>query len=165
MAGAIRGSINSWSTGDFGYDASNPYSDTLNAGQQLSDDQIASLAKLQISEETAGLFNIPVCQMFDLRFFPPASGSKSRLSEFFLQITHFVKIELHLLTFRSSGSCSACQQSVGGTPGSTKRFGDNINKIVTSALGGPPNKIYCGGYYGNSCSYSCPQSLYNGTSF
>lgn len=79
VAGAIRGSINSWSTGDFGYDASNPYSDTLNAVQKLSNDQIASLAKLQISEETAGLFNIPVCQMFDLRFFPPASGSKSCL--------------------------------------------------------------------------------------
>lgn len=79
VAGAIRGSINSWAAGDFGYDASNPYNAALSAGQVLSPDQIASLSKLQISEETAGLFNIPVCQMFDLRFFPPASGSEDRL--------------------------------------------------------------------------------------
>lgn len=78
--GAIRGSISSFFAGDFGYDASNPYKDTLSAGKGLSSEQVDSLSKLEITEETAGLFNIPVCQIFDLRFFPPASGSKSLLS-------------------------------------------------------------------------------------
>lgn len=75
--GAIRGSVNSFFAGDFGYDASNPYKDTLGAGKALSSEQVDSLSKLEITEETAGLFNIPVCQIYDLRFFPPASGSKS----------------------------------------------------------------------------------------
>ncbi|KAL6721375.1 hypothetical protein ACLMJK_000478 [Lecanora helva] len=137
VAGAIRGSINSWAAGDFAYDASNPYNDALKGGDALSADQLSSLAKFQASEETAGLFNIPVCQMFDLRFFPPASGN----------------------------SCSACHNSVGGTPGSTKKFGDNVNDIVKKVLQGPPNTISCGGYYGNSCSNQCPSNVYNGKSF
>lgn len=79
VAGAVRGSIASWQVGDFGYDASNPYNDAFKSGAGLSPDQAANLSKLVIAEDTAGFFNIPVCQILALRFFPPASGSESSL--------------------------------------------------------------------------------------
>jgi len=63
------------------------------------------------------------------------------------------------------GSYSACQASVGGTLGFTAKFWDNANKIVTTVLADEPNKIYYGGFSGNICSYKCPQTHYDGTSF
>ena len=76
VSDAIVGSVASWQAGDFGYDASDPYEKAFNSTGGLSDDQIAELSKLEIAATTAGFFNIPVCQIWDLRFFPPASGSE-----------------------------------------------------------------------------------------
>lgn len=84
VASVIRGSVNSFFAGDFNYDAANPYNAALSSGQPLSPDQLNSLAALKITEETAGIFNLPVCQIYDLRYFPPASGS-----EFFLLPNHY----------------------------------------------------------------------------
>ena len=76
IADAIAGSVASWQAGDFGYDASNPYNAAFNSAGGLSDDQVNQLSNLTIGATTAGFFNIPVCQTWDLNFFPPASGSK-----------------------------------------------------------------------------------------
>ena len=76
VSDAIVGSVASWQAGDFGYDASDPYANAFNSTGGLSDDQITELSKLDIAATTAGFFNIPVCQTWDLRFFPPASGSE-----------------------------------------------------------------------------------------
>ena len=79
---AIVGSVASWQAGDFGYDASDPYEKAFNSTGGLSDDQITELIKLDIAATTAGFFNIPVCQTWDLRFFPPASGSELLIPSF-----------------------------------------------------------------------------------
>jgi len=76
FAGAIRGSIASWRAGDFGYDAATPYMQEFESGNGLTLEHSKSLAGLMTSEHTAGFFNVPVAETFDLRFFPPASGSK-----------------------------------------------------------------------------------------
>ena len=46
------------------------------SGNGLTLEHSKSLAGLMTSEHTAGFFNVPVAETFDLRFFPPASGSK-----------------------------------------------------------------------------------------
>ena len=73
VTGAIKGSVASWKAGDFAYDAASIYSSALTSGNPLSSDQVSSIANLKIAPETAGLFNIPVCGVYDLRFFPPAA--------------------------------------------------------------------------------------------
>ena len=135
VSGAVKGSIASWQVGDFGYDASNPYNDAFNSASGLTPDQAGQIAKLNIAEETAGFFNIPVCQTWDLRYFPPASG----------------------------GNCNACgaKTAVGGTSGSTVKFLDKVNSIVKGTLAAA-GKTYCGGYYGTSCSNPCPGDVYTG---
>lgn len=82
VSDAIIGSVASWQAGDFGYDASDPYENAFNSTAGLSDDQITELSKLDIAATTAGFFNIPVCQTWDLRFFPPASGSELLVPSF-----------------------------------------------------------------------------------
>lgn len=74
VTNAIRGSVASWRAGDFGYDAASPFQDVLSSGQPLSEQLATALANLHIGPETAGFFNIPVCGVYDLRFFPPAVG-------------------------------------------------------------------------------------------
>ena len=111
VAGAIRGSVNSWLVGDFGYDASNPYNKSLASGAGLSLDQIEAVAALVIAPETAGFFNLPVCETFDLRWFPPAANTM----------------------------CVTC--GFGGTPGSTKKFMDVANDAVKNALTLPPDCV------------------------
>ena len=136
IADAIKGSIASWQVGDFGFDATLPYEDAFQSESGLDSEQAEEVARLPIQEETAGFFNLPVCQVLDLRFFPPASGK----------------------------GCSACgsKAAVGGTQGSTKKFTDNIGETIKNLLQGPPNQIECGGYYGNSCARECPQDAYSG---
>ena len=135
VSGAVKGSIASWQVGDFDYDASDPFADAFNSSAGFSPDQVTQIANLNIAEETAGFFNIPVCQTWDLRFFPPASG----------------------------GTCNACgaATAVGGTKGSTVKFMDKVNDIVKNTLQAA-GKTYCGGYYGTSCSNPCPESVYTG---
>lgn len=111
VAGAIRGSVASWRVGDFDYDASNPYSQSLASGGGLPLDQVKTLANLTVAPDTAGFFNIPVCETFDLRYFPPASNAR----------------------------CLDC--GFGGTPGSTKRFQDAINDKVKKAIEPPPDCV------------------------
>ena len=82
VADAIVGSVASWQAGDFGYDASDPYENFFKSTGGLSDDQITELVNLDIAATTAGFFNIPVCQTWDLRFFPPASGSELPIPSF-----------------------------------------------------------------------------------
>ena len=69
---AIRGSVASWAAGDFNYDVSDQFSDQLNSGA-LDDATTVAIGNLNISESTAGFFNIPVCKVYDLASFPPAS--------------------------------------------------------------------------------------------
>ena len=69
---AIRGSVASWAAGDFNYDVSAQFSDQLNLGA-LDDATAVAIGNLNISESTAGFFNIPVCKVYDLASFPPAS--------------------------------------------------------------------------------------------
>ena len=109
VPGAIRGSVASWRAGDFGYDASNPYNASLSTGAGITLDQVTTLAALKIAPETAGFFNLPVCETFDLRWFPPASGT----------------------------SCVEC--GFGGMPGSTNKFMDAANDAVKKALKPPPD--------------------------
>lgn len=112
VAGAIRGSINSWLVGDFGYDASNPYHESLASGNGLSIEQVQNLANLKIAPDTAGFFNIPICETFDLRYFPPAGG----------------------------GKCIKC--GFGGTPSSKKKFTDAAVGIVRKAIKPPPHCVH-----------------------
>lgn len=72
VSGAVRGSVASWAAGDFNYDVSDQWSDELNSGN-LDEATATAIGTLDISESTAGFFNIPVCRVFDLASFPPAS--------------------------------------------------------------------------------------------
>lgn len=132
MAGLIKGSINSWRAGDFGYDAANPYNDAFSSKSGFTDAQLQSLSKLVIAEETAGFFNIPVCETLDLRFFPLTSGT----------------------------SCTACGGAYGGTKGSTKKFMDNVSDTVKKGLQNavPPDCTM--GYEMPVCSQQCPSDVY-----
>ena len=69
---AIRGSVASWAAGDFNYDVSDQFSDQLNSGV-LDPATAVAIGNLNISESTAGFFNIPVCKVYDLASFPPAT--------------------------------------------------------------------------------------------
>ena len=69
---AIRGSVASWAAGDFNYDIGDQWSDQLTSGN-LDEATATAIGSLNISEATAGFFNIPVCRVFDLASFPPAS--------------------------------------------------------------------------------------------
>ena len=69
---AIRGSVASWAAGDFNYDVGSQWSDQLTSGN-LDEATATAIGTLDISEATAGFFNIPVCRVFDLASFPPAS--------------------------------------------------------------------------------------------
>ena len=113
---AIKGSIASWQAGDFGYDASDPYNQTFRDGT-ISAQQLTQLGQLDISQSTAGFFNVPVCQLLDLRSFPPASGL----------------------------GCTACDTSVavGGTKGSTVKFWDKVPKKMQQVLESSPNGLEC----------------------
>ena len=122
MGDAIKGSVASWQAGDFGYDASDPFSDTMKKGDIFSPQQLTQLAQLDISQSSAGFFNLPVCQLYDLRGFPPASGL----------------------------GCTACHTSVsvGGTKGSTVHFWDKVDSTVQNVLESAPNGEQCAGSYG-----------------
>ena len=132
IAGAITGSVLSWQIGDFGYDASNPYNSAFTSGSGLTTDQATALSKLVVAETTAGFFNVPVCETYDLRFFPLTSG----------------------------GSCSACGLGLGGTPGSTAKFMDNVNQTVKTGLQNaiPPSCTM--GYETSICTQVCPTDPY-----
>ena len=69
---AVRGSVASWAAGDFNYDIGSQWSDQLTSGD-LDEATAIAIGGLNISESTAGIFNIPVCRVFDLASFPPAS--------------------------------------------------------------------------------------------
>ena len=72
VSGAIRGSVASWMAGDFNYDVSDQWSDQMNSGN-LDEATATAIGTLEIKESTAGFFNIPVCKVYDLNSFPPAS--------------------------------------------------------------------------------------------
>ena len=86
------GSVNSWLAGNFNYDVSSAYPDVTKG--TLSADDVTSLAKLSVSQDTAGFFNLPVCKVLDLRSFPNAAAgtgfANSTLSVFF----HFLTLAL-----------------------------------------------------------------------
>ena len=69
---AIRGSVASWAAGDFNYDVADQWSDEMTSGN-LDEATATAIGTLDIAESTAGFFNIPVCRVFDLASFPPAS--------------------------------------------------------------------------------------------
>ena len=139
VAGAIRGSIASWREGDFGYEISDPYRDLSDIGT-LPEDQAKVFAALEIREDIAGIFNVPVCQVNDLRAFPPASDRPACLNCFTLA-------------------------SVGGKPGSTVKFRDKISAKLNSLLRSKTGLI-CSGVPIPSCESPCPSDTepYVGTS-
>ena len=71
---AIRGSVASWTAGDFNYDVADQWSDQLTSGN-LDESTATAIGSLDVMESTAGFFNIPVCKVYDLASFPPASPS------------------------------------------------------------------------------------------
>ena len=74
---AVRGSVASWLAGDFNYNVADQYADELNSGN-LDEATATAIGNLDVSEATAGFFNIPVCKVYDLASFPPAAGKGSR---------------------------------------------------------------------------------------
>lgn len=66
------GAVNSWLAGNFNYDLSDAY--PIVSKGTLSDADAASLAKLSVTQDSAGFFNLPVCQVLDLRSFPNAAA-------------------------------------------------------------------------------------------
>ncbi|KAK0515841.1 hypothetical protein JMJ35_001875 [Cladonia borealis] len=105
---AIRGSVASWAAGDFNYDVSDQFSDQLNSGA-LDDATAVAIGNLNISESTAGFFNIPVCKVYDLASFPPASPN---------------------------GYPCACAytSATGGTSGSTEKFSNYVSSTINNLV-------------------------------
>ncbi|KAF6229438.1 hypothetical protein HO133_007554 [Letharia lupina] len=66
------GAVNSWLAGNYNYDLSDAYPDVSQG--KLSGTDAASLAKLSVTQDTAGFFNLPVCKVLDLRSFPNAAA-------------------------------------------------------------------------------------------
>ena len=137
---ATHGSVASWIAGDFDYDLSKSF-EGLTTGTTLSSDDVTKLTTLSISPETAGFFNIPVCRILDLRAFPPAGG-------------------------KTCGCNDAA--AVGGMPGSTAKFSDNVSKDVMDWLSQKTQAVCISipGPAGTppSCSNTggCPKDLYTG---
>ena len=71
-----KGCVNSWLKGDFGYSIESSFSDLLQG--DLSAEEATTLGGLQITQDAAGWFNLPVCQILDLRSFPPAAKGNSK---------------------------------------------------------------------------------------
>ena len=69
---AIRGSVASWAAGNFNYDVADQWSDEMTSGN-LDEATAVAIGTLDIAESTAGFFNIPVCKVYDLASFPPAT--------------------------------------------------------------------------------------------
>lgn len=65
------GAVNSWLAGNYNYDLSDAYPDVTQG--KLSTADATSLAKLTITQDSAGIFNLPVCKVLDLRSFPSAA--------------------------------------------------------------------------------------------
>ena len=65
------GAVNSWLAGNYNYDLSTAYPDVTQG--KLTADDATNLGKLIIAQDTAGLFNLPVCKVLDLRSFPNAA--------------------------------------------------------------------------------------------
>ena len=73
---AVRGSVASWKAGDFNYNIADQYATQLQSGT-LDTATATAIGQIEFSESTAGIFNIPVCRVFDLASFPPANGAGS----------------------------------------------------------------------------------------
>lgn len=65
------GAVASWRAGNFNYDLSSAYPD-VGLGK-LSADDATSLGRLEVKQDKAGFFNLPVCRVLDLRSFPVAA--------------------------------------------------------------------------------------------
>ena len=130
---AVRGSVASWAAGDFNYDIGSQWSDQLTSGN-LDEATATAIGTLDISEATAGFFNIPVCRVFDLASFPPASPQAppcacayaSAVSDptFPIPTALLSKAENYLQT--------------GGTQGSTQEFKTHVTEKVMNLLSPPP---------------------------
>ena len=78
---AAAGSVASWLAGIFNYDLSQEIFDLIN--RTLGSDDVSKIQGLQITQDAAGYFDMPVCQVQVLRSFPPASqGTQYSSSEF-----------------------------------------------------------------------------------
>jgi len=73
---AVRGSVAFWKVGDFNYNIADQYATQLRSGD-VDTATTTTIDNIDISESTAGFFNIPVCRVFDLASFPPANGASS----------------------------------------------------------------------------------------
>ena len=135
-SGATHGSVASWIAGDFGYDLSKSYE--LSTTSSLSSDDVTKLTQLQISPETTGFFNIPVCRTLDLRAFPAAPNGN----------------------FCGCGDKAA----IGGTPGSTAKFSDNVQSAIMSWISqqGQENCIQSYSEMSPTCTGGCPNDIYSG---
>ena len=106
---AIAGSVASWQAGDFNYDVSSEFAVEELSDPYLSMDTLTKIGNIKVEAAAAGFFNIPVCKVLDLRGFPPAQSG-----------------------VKPCGCGSA--QAVGGKPGSTAGFMDNVDEKVKSYL-------------------------------
>lgn len=59
-------------------------------------------------------------------------------------------------------SCNACGQGLGGKPGSSAKFWNNVNDIVQAALTAPNPCVQA--YETQDCVYNCPSDPYGPTS-
>lgn len=66
------GTVNSWLAGNYNYDISDAYPDVTKSKLTAAD--ATSLAKLSVTQDRAGFFNLPVCKVLDLRSFPNAAA-------------------------------------------------------------------------------------------
>ena len=71
IALVAAGAVNSWLAGNYNYDLSSAYPDVSQG--KLSADDATNLGKLQVTQDAAGFFNLPVCKVLDLRSFPSAA--------------------------------------------------------------------------------------------
>lgn len=91
------GAVNSWLAGNYNYDVSDAYPDVTQG--HLSAADATNIAKLSVTQDEAGFFNLPVCKVLDLRSFPNAaagtgySNSKSASSVF---IPFLLTDDIHL---------------------------------------------------------------------
>ena len=136
---AIHGSVASWIAGDFGYDLSKSFETLTSSTSTLSSDDLTKLTQLQTTPETAGFFNIPVCRTLDLRAFPAGPNG---------------------------GFCGCSDKAaVGGMPGSTAAFKDNVQSAIMSWIS-QQGQVTCtpSGFSEAppSCSGGCPKDIYSG---
>ncbi|KAL9110194.1 MAG: hypothetical protein Q9227_005255 [Pyrenula ochraceoflavens] len=76
----VRGSVESFLQGDFGFSVENsPLFTNMKSGK-LTNDDMKSLMEWKVEPDMAGMFNLPVCEVWDVRSFPTYGMDMGRYS-------------------------------------------------------------------------------------